>query len=121
MSSLVVTAPAQDTIKVAFIEGLSGPFANVGEIGLRHYQIAAEAVNTRGGVLGGMKFEIVPFDSKTNPQEALLVLRQAIDQGIRYIAQGNGSSVALAGRRGGKQRRNGQERVVLNYAAVDRA
>src|SRR4026209_1513444 len=94
MSSLAATA--QDTVKVAFIEGLSGPFANVGEIGLRHYQIAAEAVNARGGVLGGLEFEIVPFDSKTNPQEALLVLRQAIDQGIRYIAQGNGSSVALA-------------------------
>ena len=35
MSSLAATATAQDTIKIAFIEGLSGPFANVGEIGLR--------------------------------------------------------------------------------------
>ena len=124
MSSLVAVAAAQDTIKIAFIEGLSGPFANVGEIGLRHYQIATEAVNARGGVLGGMKFEVVPFDSKTNPQEALLVLRQAIDQGIRYIAQGNGSSVALALADGVAKHnaRNPEKSVVfLNYAAVDPA
>jgi branched-chain amino acid transport system substrate-binding protein len=124
MSSLAATAPAQETIKIAFIEGLSGPFANVGEIGLRHYQIAAEAVNARGGVLGGMKFEIVPFDSKTNPQEALLVLRQAIDKGIRYIAQGNGSSVALALADGvAKHNARSPEKsvVFLNYAAVDPA
>ncbi|HKQ23612.1 MAG TPA: branched-chain amino acid ABC transporter substrate-binding protein [Burkholderiales bacterium] len=124
LSSLVATVTAQETIKIAYIEGLSGPFANVGEIGLRHYQIAAEAVNGRGGVLGGMKFEIVPFDSKTNPQEALLVLRQAIDQGIRYIAQGNGSSVALALADGVSKHnaRNPEKSVVfLNYAAVDPA
>src|ERR1017187_7671783 len=72
-------AHPEETIKIAFIEGLSGPFANVGEIGLRHYQLAAEAVNARGGVLGGVKFEIVPFDHKTSPQEAQLVFKQAAD------------------------------------------
>ncbi|MEO8005254.1 MAG: ABC transporter substrate-binding protein, partial [Betaproteobacteria bacterium] len=76
-----LTAHAADPIRIAFIEGLSGPFANVGEIGLRHYQIAAEAVNARGGVLGGAKIEIVPFDHKTSPQEAQLVFKQAADQG----------------------------------------
>jgi len=123
-SSLSATVSAQDTVKIAFIEGLSGSFANVGEIGLRHYQIATEAVNARGGVLGGVKFEVVPFDNKTNPQEALLALRQAIDQGIRYIAQGNGSSVALALADGVAKHnaRNPQKSVVfLNYAAVDPA
>ncbi len=81
-------------------------------------------MNSRGGVLGGAKFEIVPFDNKTNPQEALLVLRQAIDQGIRYIAQGNGSSVALALADGVAKHnaRNPEKSVVfLNYAAVDPA
>ena len=124
MLSLSAPAVSQDTIKIAFIEGLSGPFANVGEIGLRHYQIATEAVNARGGVLGGTKLEMAPFDSKTNPQEALLALRQAIDQGIRYIAQGNGSSVALALADGVAKHnaRNPEKSVMfLNYAAVDPA
>jgi len=117
-------AHAEETIRIAFIEGLSGPFANVGEIGLRHYQLAAESVNARGGVLGGIKFEIVPFDHKTSPQEAQLVFKQAADQGIRYIAQGNGSSVALAlsDAVAKHNERNMEKSVVfLNYAAVDPA
>ncbi len=122
--SLISSASAQETIRIAYIEGLSGPFANVGEIGLRHYQIAAEAVNARGGVLGGRKFEIVAFDHKTSPQEAQLVFKQAADQGIRYIAQGNGSSVALAlsDAVAKHNERYPQKSVIfLNYAAVDPA
>jgi branched-chain amino acid transport system substrate-binding protein len=121
---LPAVARSEDTIKIAFIEGLSGPFANVGEIGLRHYQIAAEAVNTRGGVLGGAKLEIVPFDHKTSPQEAQLVFKQAADQGIRYIAQGNGSSVALAltdAVAKHNERYPDKSVIFLNYAAVDPA
>jgi branched-chain amino acid transport system substrate-binding protein len=121
---LSAAARGEDTIRIAYIEGLSGPFANVGEIGLRHYQLAAETVNARGGVLGGVKFEIVPFDHKTSPQEAQLVFKQAADQGIRYIAQGNGSSVALAlsDAVAKHNERNLQKSVLfLNYAAVDPA
>ncbi len=117
-------AHAEETIRIAYIEGLSGPFANVGEIGLRHYQLAADTVNARGGVLGGIKFEIVPFDHKTSPQEAQLVFKQAADQGIRYIAQGNGSSVALAlsDAVAKHNERNMEKSVIfLNYAAVDPA
>jgi branched-chain amino acid transport system substrate-binding protein len=117
-------AGAQEPIRIGYVEGLSGPFANIGEIGLRHYQLAAEAVNARGGVLGGRKLEIVPFDTKTSPQEALLVLKQAIDQDIRYIAQGNGSSVALAlsDAVAKHNARNPDQAVIyLNYAAVDPA
>lgn len=122
--AFLLAAPAmgQEPIRIAFIEGLSGPFANIGQIGLRHYQLAAETVNARGGVLGGRKIEIVPFDTKTSPQEALLVLKQAIDQGIRVIAQGNGSSVALAlsdAVAKHNARNPGQAVIYLNYAAVD--
>ena len=53
-------------------------------------------MNARGGVLGGTKLELVTFDSKGNPQEALLAFKQAVDQGIRYIEQTNGSNVAVA-------------------------
>ena len=121
---LSTASRAEETIRIAFIEGLSGPFANVGEIGLRHYQLAAEAVNARGGVLGGTKIEIVPFDHKTSPQEAQLVFKQAADQGIRYIAQGNGSSVALAlsdAVAKHNERYMDKSVVFLNYAAVDPA
>jgi branched-chain amino acid transport system substrate-binding protein len=123
-STFCVGAIAEETIRIAFMVGLSGPFANVGEIGLRHYQSAAEAVNARGGVLGGIKLEIVPFDHKTSPQEAPLAFKQAADQGIRYIAQGNGSSVALAlsdAVAKHNERNLAQSVIFLNYAAVDPA
>jgi branched-chain amino acid transport system substrate-binding protein len=86
------TAAAADTVKIAFIDPLSGTFANVGETGLRHIQLAVEQVNARGGV----KFEVVPLDSKAKPQDALLAFKQAVDQGIQYVTQGNSSAVALA-------------------------
>lgn len=115
---------AQDSIKIAYIEGLSGPFANVGEMGLRHLQIATESVNARGGVLGGRKFEAVPFDNKTSPQEALLAFKSAVGQGISYIMQGNGSSVALAlsdAVAKHNERNPANPVMFLNYAAVDPA
>lgn len=123
--AIVSTAAfAQDNIRIAYIEGLSGPFANVGELGLHHLQIATETVNARGGVLGGRKLEAVPFDNKTSPQEALLAFKSAVGQGIGYIMQGNGSSVALAlsDAVAKHNERNPSHPVVfLNYAAVDPA
>jgi branched-chain amino acid transport system substrate-binding protein len=92
---LSLSALAADPIKIAVIDPLSGPFANVGEAMVRHVQMAADQINARGGALGS-KFEIVPLDSKSNPQEAQLALKQAVDQGIRYINQTNGSNVAAA-------------------------
>ncbi|MFC3118088.1 ABC transporter substrate-binding protein [Jhaorihella thermophila] len=84
-------------IKIAFIDPLSGPFAATGTDGLHQYEFAAEElVNKKGGVLGGKKFEIVPFDNKISPKESLIQLQVAIDQGIRFIAQGNSSGVANA-------------------------
>ena len=87
--------PAQ-TVKIAFIDPLSGPFAGVGTNLLRHFQFMAEIVNAQQLAGPGIKFEIVPFDNKASPQESLTVLKQVIDQGIRFVAQGNGSGAALA-------------------------
>lgn len=114
-----------DTIKIAFIDPLSGPFAATGTSGLAHYRYAAEElVNKTGGVLGGTKFEIVPFDNKISAKESLIQLKVAIDQGIRFIAQGNSSGVANAITDAVKKhnRRNPDQRVLfLNYSAVDPA
>lgn len=52
-ATLLVTAPAaaQETFKVAYIDPLSGPFANVGELMLAHLQFAIDDINAKGGVL----------------------------------------------------------------------
>jgi len=90
-----VGAIAADTIKLAVLGPMSGPFALQGEERLKIFQASADIVNARGGVLGGRKIEIVAFDNKSNPQESLIVLKQAIDKDIRFIAS-SASNVANA-------------------------
>ena len=117
-------AVAADPIRIGFIDPLSGAFANVGESELRHFQFAADLINARGDAAGGRKLEIVPFDDKASPQEAVLALKQAIDQGIHYVLQGNGSGVAhaLVDTLEKHNKRNPEQAVVfLNYSAVDPA
>ena len=95
VSFFVVPAFADDTIKIGYIDPLSGGGASIGEIGLKTFQYLADELNASGG-LNGKKVEIVGLDNKTNPQESLIQAQKAADQGIRIITQGNGSSVAAA-------------------------
>jgi branched-chain amino acid transport system substrate-binding protein len=112
---------AAAVISIAYIDPLSGAMGATGEHGLNEWQFAADQINARGGVLG-QKFEIVPMDNKLSAQESLILLKSAIDQGIRYISQGNGSSVAgaLIDAINKHNERNPDKTVVfINYAAVD--
>ena len=114
-------AMAADTVKIAYIDPLSGSFAGVGDAGYKHFQYNAELINAKGGVLGGRQLEIVPFDNKVSAKESLIQLKSAIDQGIQIITQGNGSSVAgaLIEAVDKHNKRNPDKPVVyLNYAAV---
>lgn len=124
MAALSFNAGAAGTIKIAVIDPLSGPFANVGESMVRHVQLAIDAVNARGGVLGGTKFELIALDSKSSPQEAQLALKQAIDQGAQFVNQTNGSNVAAAliDAVNKNNERNPDKHVIyLNTGAVDPA
>jgi len=121
---LAASAFAADTIKIAHIDPQSGPFALQGKGGDWHIQAAIDEINSRGGVLGGIKLELITLDNKSSPQESLIALKQANDQGIRYITQGNGSHVAHALTDGVlkyNQRNPGQEILFLNHAAIDPA
>src|SRR5579863_7965087 len=112
---------ADGTVKIAFIDPLSGGGASIGEIGLKTFRYLADEINAAGG-LNGKKIEIVGLDNKTNPQESLIQAQKAADQGIRIITQGNGSSVAAALSdwvTKYNDRNPGKEILYLNYAAVD--
>jgi branched-chain amino acid transport system substrate-binding protein len=114
-------AHAQNVVKIAFIDPLSGPFAPVGQNQLRSWQYITDIANSKNWA-PGTKFEIVPFDNKVSPQESLTALKAVIDQGIRYVVQGNGSGVALAlsdAITKHNERNPGKELVFINYAAVD--
>ena len=110
-----------ETVKIAFMDPLSGPFANVGQNQLKSWQFAAEK-KSGGANPAGVKFEVVGFDNKGSPQESLNSLKAAIDQGFRYVTQGNGSGAAAAildAVNKHNARNPGKEVVFLNYAAVD--
>jgi branched-chain amino acid transport system substrate-binding protein len=114
-------AMAQETLKIGYIDPLSGGGASIGEVGLKTFQFLADEVNAKGGIQG-KKVEIVPLDNKTNPQESLIQAQKAIDAGVRYLTQGNGSSVAGALSdfvTKYNERNPGKEVLFFNYAAVD--
>lgn len=114
-------AMAEDTIKIGYVDPLSGSGASTGQIGLDQLNYIAEQINAKGGVLGA-KVQILPYDNKVNPQETLVQVQKAIDDGVRIIIQGNGSSVAIALENfvaKYNERNPGKEVVYLNYAAID--
>jgi branched-chain amino acid transport system substrate-binding protein len=114
-------AMAQETVKIGYIDPLSGGGASIGEVGLKTFQFIADELNAKGGILG-KKVEIVPLDNKTNPQESLVQAQKAIDSGVRYLTQGNGSAVAAALSdfvTKYNDRNPGKEVLYFNYAAVD--
>lgn len=118
---------AGDPIRIALIEGLSGPFANAGEAVFRNLLWASERINQRGGVRlpsGARPVQIVRHDSKGNTEEALTLLRAALDERISFIAQGNSSATAgaLVEALDKHNAREPQRRaLLLNYSAVDPA
>ena len=118
----LAASSAYAQVKIAYIDPLSGPFANVGEAGLKGFKEAAEIlVNQKGGIKG-QKLEFVGFDNKGSPQESQIQLKAAIDQGFRYITQGNGSGAAhaLIDAVNKWNARNPDKTVLFfNYAAVD--
>lgn len=86
---------AQETIKVAYIDPFSGPFASGGDEFLKVFSYILAKVNADGGALG-KKFEIVPFDDKLQPAEALIALKSVTDQNIPFVMQCTGSNVGAA-------------------------
>ena len=130
---LAVAAPflgaqaAPEPIRLALIEGLSGPFANAGEAVFRNLLMATERVNRRGGVkVGGVlrPLSLQRFDSKGSTEEALSTLRGALDQRINFVLQGNSSATAAA-IIDALDKHNAREpmrrALFLNYSAVDPA
>lgn len=122
LSAAGVSAEAQEKIRIAFDDPLSGGNGNVGEQALKAMNFYADRIN-KSGALNGAEYEIVPFDNKSDPQEALVQAQKAIDQGIRIIAQGiSASSVgaALTDFIAKHNERNpGEEVLYLNIAAND--
>jgi branched-chain amino acid transport system substrate-binding protein len=123
----VAHAQSPAPIRLALIEGLSGPFANTGEAVVRNIAWAVERVNARGGVptaQGLRAMVLTRHDSKGQSEEALSALKSAIDDGAQVVLQGNSSAnaAALIDAINKHNEREPNRRVLfLNYSAVDPA
>jgi branched-chain amino acid transport system substrate-binding protein len=95
VTAMSVQAQTKPTIKLIYTDPLSGPFAQVGDANLKQWQYVISYINATGGALG-RKFELIPFDSKTQPAEALLALKAATDQNAPFIVHCSGSNIAAA-------------------------
>jgi len=110
-----------EVVKMVRIDAQSGLLGPVGVNQLKSYQFFAEKFSGKGNP-AGVTFEVTGIDNKLSPAESLNALKSAIDQGVRYIIQGNGSSVALAlsdAVSKHNERNPGKEVIYLNDAAVD--
>lgn len=130
-TTVAMAQPTPTPIKMAMIEGLSGPFANTGEAVFRNLIWAVERVNARGGVplpgaegaaAGARPMALARYDSKGQNEEAMTALKSAIDDGAQFIMQGNSSSNAAAlieAINKHNEREPGKRVLFLNYSAVD--
>lgn len=110
-----------EVVKMVRIDAQTGLLGPVGVSQLKGFQFFAEKFSGAGNP-AGVKFEITGIDNKLSPTESLNALKAAIDQGARYIVQGNGSSVALAlsdAVTKYNERNPGKEVIYLNDSAVD--
>ena len=120
LSGAAAFAQKGETVKIAWIDPLSGLMGPVGQNQVKSFQFFAEKFNATNPA--GVKFEIVPIDNKLSPAESLNALKSAIDQGVRYVTQGNGSGVAVAlidAINKHNERNPGKEVLFLNHSAVD--
>jgi branched-chain amino acid transport system substrate-binding protein len=118
---MLLTVPAAAEVKIAFIDPLSGGAASAGILAQKHLTYLIDRLNAAGG-LNGEKVVLISYDNKVDPQESLIALKKALDDGARFVFQGNGSSVALAITEAVlkyNERNPGKEVLFFNYAAVD--
>ncbi|MBC5811365.1 MAG: ABC transporter substrate-binding protein [Candidatus Eremiobacteraeota bacterium] len=90
---------AADAIKIGVIEPYTGTYAFPGENETRGIEMAVDAWNKRGGVMG-RKIEIVKEDDAANPQQAAQKARKLVNQDKCVSLVGtvsSGSSISVSG------------------------
>lgn len=124
-----IPAMAAEPIRIAMIEGLSGPLAAGGQSWLRNLRYAVDSVNAQGGVTwrdaqGRWQrrlLQIETYDGKGQVEDSLAMLRTATGRRTPFVVQGASSAVAgaLIEAINKHNERAPDNRVLfLNYAAV---
>jgi branched-chain amino acid transport system substrate-binding protein len=77
VGALAVPAQAQGTYKIGISAGLTGYAATVDRAWRDGVELAAAALNQKGGIMG-RKVEVVVEDNRSEPQEAVTVYRKML-------------------------------------------
>jgi branched-chain amino acid transport system substrate-binding protein len=85
----------KEPIKVGFVAGLTGVHSVLGTSGRNGVQFAVEEVNSAGGI-GGRKIALLTRDDKQDPEEAVRVDRELIDEEVVAIIGHMTSSMSVA-------------------------
>src|SRR5579871_4427902 len=80
---------AQDVVKIGQIEAQTGTLATYGWMGHQGAALAIDEINKKGGFKVGAKtykLALVSPDTRANPQEALIQLKQLLEQEkVKYV------------------------------------
>ncbi len=76
---MTITAKAQDTIKIGFFAPITGPAAVDGASAKHAVELGLKEVNDGGGIKG-KKVELIIYDDRLNPQEAVAIANKLIEK-----------------------------------------
>ena len=76
---IVVPGEAQDTIKIGFFAPITGPAAADGASAKNAVELGLREVNDAGGIRG-KKVELMIYDDRLNPQEAVAIANKLIEK-----------------------------------------
>lgn len=76
---MAVSAGAQDTIKIGFFAPITGPAAADGASAKNAVELGLKEVNDAGGIKG-KKVELIIYDDRLNPQEAVAIANKLIEK-----------------------------------------
>jgi branched-chain amino acid transport system substrate-binding protein len=88
-------ATRADTIRIGYSEMLSGSFAQAGDQSMKAIQFSIDQVNARGGVIG-RSLELITYDNKAQPAEALVSLQKMIDDNLSIVMNCGPSNIVAA-------------------------
>jgi branched-chain amino acid transport system substrate-binding protein len=87
--SVSLAAQSQDVVKIGQIEAQTGTLATYGWMGYQGAKLAIDEINRKGGFKVGnktYKLELVSQDTRGNPQDALIQLKNLLEQQkVKYV------------------------------------
>ena len=89
-------AAAEDVIKIGHLAALTGDWAAYGQTEANSAKLAVAEINAKGGVLG-KKLELLVYDFRTRPEDAVNAFRRmAENDKVVAVIGANGSGINIA-------------------------